>query len=147
LSAQRTALRDAWQHHQDTYGPINRFHPSWRTSKTATEYMVPLYPTATKIFLGDPFAAFVNALEKFDPATQTARPADLLARRSVARRHPAQGADAIHGALAIPVDTHGKVDLDEIARLRGLSSEQAREELGTLVYDGPATARLVPAAE
>lgn len=147
LSAQRTTLRDAWQHHQDTYGPINRFHPSWRTSSTGTEYMVPIYPTASKVFRGDPFAPFVNALEKFDPETQTARPADLLERRTVARRHTAQGADTIHDALSITLDTHGKVDLDEIARLRGLSPEQAREELGTLVYDDPATERLVPAAE
>ena len=57
------------------------------------------------------------------------------------------GADTIQDALSITLDTHGRVDLEEIARLRDLSPDQAREELGTLVYDDPATERLVPAAE
>lgn len=148
LTSQRDALRTAWQNHQDTYGPINRFNASWRVNKrTGREYMVPIFPSATKAFRGDPFAAFVTALEKFDPETQTARPADLLEHRTVARRHIPQGAENIHDALSITLDHHGHVDLDEVAQLRGITPAEARAELGTLVYDDPATDRLVPAAE
>ena len=87
VSAQRDQLRAAWESHHQTYGPINRYRESWRTSKTGKQFMVPIYPSATKAFRGDPFAPFVSALEKFDPETQTARPADLLQHRTVARRH------------------------------------------------------------
>lgn len=147
LTAQRDALRTAWQSHQDTYGPINRFNASWRTSSTGKEYMVPIFPSATKAFRGDPFAAFVTALEKFDPESQVARPADLLEHRTVARRHIPQGAENIHDALSITLDHYGYVDLAEVGQLRGITSEEARAELGTLVYDDPSTQRLVPAAE
>ncbi|MDN6301463.1 MAG: methyltransferase domain-containing protein [Brachybacterium sp.] len=147
VSAQRDQLRAAWESHHQTYGPINRYRESWRTSKTGKQFMVPIYPSATKAFRGDPFAPFVSALEKFDPETQTARPADLLQHRTVARRHIPQGAENIHDALSITLDHHGYVDLDQIAQLRGSTTDEARTELGTLVYDDPATERLVPAAE
>lgn len=148
ITAQRDKLHAAWQDHQDTYGPINRFTASWRTRKDSDEvYMVPSFPSAVRAFRGDPFAAFVSALEKFDPETQTARPADLLLHRTVARRHIPQGAENIHDALSITLDHRGYVDLDQVAQLRGVSADEARAELGTLVYEDPATERLVPAAE
>ena len=40
-----------------------------------------------------------------------------------------------------------KSALDEIARLLGTTEDDAREQLGTLVFDDPATGQLVPAAE
>lgn len=147
VSAQRDQLRAAWESHHETYGPINRYRESWRTSKKGKDFMVPIYPSAAKAFRGDPFAPFVSALEKFDPETQTARPADLLQHRTVARRHIPQGAENIHDALSITLDHHGYVDLDQIAQLRGITTDEARAELGTLVYEDPTTERLVPAAE
>ena len=147
VSEQRERLRAAWQQYQDTYGPINRFKASWRTSKTGNEFVVPIYPGAIKAFRGDPFAPFVAALERFDAETQTAQPADILTSRTVARRHVPQGADSIQDALSITLDAHGKVDLDHIAALRDTTAEEARAELGTLVYDDPATGQLVPASE
>lgn len=147
VTAQRTRLREAWESYRETYGPINRFKESWRTSTTGTEFMVPIYPAAAKAFRTDPFAPFVAALERFDPETQTARPADILERRAVAQRHVNQGADNAADALAMTMDTLGRVDLDHVAHLRGTSPSEARAELGTLVYDDPATEMLVPAAE
>lgn len=145
VAAQRDRLRGAWESYRDTYGPINRFRASWRTSATGKDFMVPIYPAAAKVFKSDPFAAFVTALERFDPETQTARPADILTERALAQRHVVQGADSPADALAITLDTVGYVDLDHIARLRDLTPEQARAELGTLVYDDPSTGRLEPA--
>lgn len=147
VTAQRDSLRATWEAHVESYGPINRYRESWRTSKTGKEFMVPVYPSATKAFRGDPFAPFVSALEKFDGESQTARPADLLQHRTVARRHIPQGAENIHDALAITLDHHGYVNLDQVSQLRGITPAEARSELGTLVYEDPATERLVPAAE
>ena len=39
------------------------------------------------------------------------------------------------------------MNLDHVAQLRGITPEEARTELGTLVFEDPTTDRLVPAAE
>ena len=95
----------------------------------------------------DPFGPLVRALENFDDSTQTAAPAALLTERVVAPRAPRLGADTPQDALAICLDTHARVDLEEIARLLGTSTQDAREQLGELVYHDPVDQRLVPAAE
>jgi len=98
-------------------------------------------------FRGDPYAPLVYALEEFDPAGQRAAKAAIFTRRVVAPRHPPLGADTAADALAICLDIHGEARLDQIARLLGITQDQARDELGTLVFDDPQTRRLVPAAE
>jgi N12 class adenine-specific DNA methylase len=45
------------------------------------------------------------------------------------------------------LDVCGEVRLSAIARLLGTGEDQARRELGTLVFDDPESERLVPAAE
>lgn len=148
----RVGLREKWEAYVEAYGPINRFTASWRWTRPKdgsepTEYMVPNYPSAARLFRQDPFAPFVGALEKFDPESQTARPSDLLLQRAVAQRDVPQGADNVQDALSITLDAVGHVDLDRIAALRGISVEEARVELGTLVYEDPATGTLVTASE
>ena len=49
-------------------------------------------------------------------------------------------------ALAICLDARGEPRLDEIARLLGTTEDDARAQLGTLVFDDPGTGRLIPAA-
>ena len=66
------------------------------------------------------------ALEHFDPSTQTAHKADIFTERVVAPRTPRLGADTPADALAICLDSHGEVDLDEIARLLGVDEAAAR---------------------
>ena len=66
----------------------------------------------------------------------------------IAPREPVLGADTAQDALAICLDTLGRVDLEEIARLLGRSEADARGELGELVYNDPTDPqRLVAAAE
>jgi N12 class adenine-specific DNA methylase len=48
-------------------------------------------------------------------------------------------------ALAVCADVYGEVLLPAIAMMLGQGEEQARRSLGTLVFDDPATGRLVPA--
>lgn len=98
-------------------------------------------------FAADPFAPLVYALEEFDPVGQRAAKAAIFRQRVIAPRAPRLGADTPADALAICLDTKGEVRLDEVARLLGATEDDARQQLGTLVFDDPATRRLVPAAE
>src|SRR5205823_13789038 len=65
----------------------------------------------------------------------------------LAPRTPRLAADTPADALAICLDGRGEPRLDEIARLLGISEDDTRAQLGTLVFDDPGTGRLVPAAE
>ena len=57
------------------------------------------------------------------------------------------GVDNPDDALAVCVEANGRVDLEEIASLLGCTADEARDALGELVYDDPASGELVPAAE
>ena len=131
------------------FGPVNRF--SWRRTGrvdpvTGADKLARVAP-AQGGFRTDPFAPVVLALEEFDPVTQQAGKAAIFTRRVVAPRNPRLGADTPADALAICLDACGEVRLTAIARLLGVDEGQAREELGALVFDDPASGRLVPAAE
>ncbi len=131
------------------YGPISRF--SWRHTgrtdpDTGEEKLARIRPPQGG-FRSDPFAPLVQALEEFDPVSQTAAKAAIFTSRVVAPRNPRLGADNPADALAICLDVCGEVQLAGIARLLGTGEDQARRELGTLVFDDPGSGRLVPAAE
>ena len=130
-------------------GPINRF--SWRHTgrtdpATGEEKLARIRPPQGG-FRSDPFAPLVQALEEFDPVSQAAAKATIFTGRVVAPRNPRLGADNPADALAICLDVCGEVQLAGIARLLGTDEEQARRELGTLVFDDPESGRLIPAAE
>ena len=131
------------------YGPINRF--TWRRTgrtdpETGDEKLARIRP---------PRAASAPTRSRrwswrWRSSTRSARraaKAAIFTGRVVAPRNPRLGADTPADALAICLDTCGEVRLTGIARLLGAGEEQARQELGTLVFDDPATGRLVPAAE
>jgi len=131
------------------YGPINRFswrHTGRRDAETGEERLARIRPRQGG-FRSDPFANLVFALEHFDPLDQRATKADIFRERVVAARAPRLGADTPDDALAICLDTHGRLELTEIARLLGVDEPSARNALGTLVFDEPGVDRLVPAAE
>ena len=146
----RSQLGGRYRDYQRRYGPINRFtlRRTGRTDPaTGEERMARVTPTAVRLLRSDPFAALVQALENFDETTQTATPAGILTGRVVVPRAPRLGADTPQDALAICLDTRGRVDLGEIAHLLGTDPAEARVQLGELVYEDPAEQRLVPAAE
>ena len=147
----RDGLRGAYTAYVERYGPVNRYTLR-RTGRVdadgGEERMARITPPAVRLLCKhDPFGPLVRALENFDDSTQTAAPAALLTERVVAPRAPRLGADTPQDALAICLDTHARVDLEEIARLLGTTTQDAREQLGELVYHDPAAAQLVPAAE
>ncbi|GLW34471.1 hypothetical protein [Actinoplanes regularis] len=156
----RAELDRRYQAYTGRHEAINRFTdvPALRKDK-ATGKMKPAVdeetgepimrrqrPPAVSRLRADPFAPVVLALEIFDAETQTAAKADIFTQRVVARRAPRLGADTPAEALAICLDEHGEVRLDVIGWLLGVTPEQARTALGTLVFDDPATRRLEPAA-
>jgi N12 class adenine-specific DNA methylase len=149
LETMRRALNARYDAYAAAYGPVNRF--SWRRTgrtdpETGAEALARIRPPQGG-FRADPHAPLVQALEDFDPTSQTAAKAAIFSGRVVAPRNPRLGADTPADALAICLDVTGKADLRAIARLLGTSEEQAREDLGTLVFDDPETGQLVPAAE
>lgn len=150
LVAQRQALLTDYRAYAAGYGPINRFNErsTGRTDpETGEEILARVMPKAVSLMRDDPFAPLTMALERFDEQTRTAVPATLLTERVVAPRYVAQGADTAQDALALSLDRTGTADLELIADLLGVDEEDAREQLGTLVYDDPATGRIVPAPE
>lgn len=146
----RRGLREAYESYRARYGAINRFSLR-RTGRidprSGEEHQARITPAAIRILRRDPFAALVLSLELFDETTQEATASGILSQRQVAPRAPILGADTAEDALALCLDAHGEVRLDEVARLLGVSASDARGQLGELVYDDPQVHRLVPAAE
>ena len=97
-------------------------------------------------FRHDPDLYAVLALEHFDPDTASTTKAAIFERRVVTPRQPRLGAESAQDALSICLDTHGRPDLHEMARLLGVDASTARARLGELVYDDPGTGTLVAAA-
>jgi N12 class adenine-specific DNA methylase len=149
LDSARTALRDSYGTYHARYGPINRFtlRQTGRVNERSGEpVMARITPGAQRILRRDPFYPLVCSLETFDATTQQAAPVGLLRERMVLPREPIRGVDTPADAIAVCMETHGRIDLEEIARLRGLTEPDARAELAELVYED-LDGGLVPAAE
>lgn len=149
LDAARTRLAGLYDAYASKYGPVNRYAESVRVDKeTGEDIITRRAPTAVRILLKeDPFGALPGSLETFNVETLKATPSALLRHRQVAPRKPAMGAETVDEALAITLDTHGVPELETIADLLGITGEEARQQLGTLVFDDPVTGKLVTAPE
>jgi len=145
----RHQLNARYDSYARAYGPLNRFtlRRTGRTNPVTGEQVMARVAPPQGGFRGDPYAPLVYALEEFDPAGQRAAKAAIFTHRVVAPRAPRLGADTAADALAICLDACGEVRLGEVARLLGVTDAEAREQLGTLVFDDPQSGRLVPAAE
>jgi len=150
LDTMRTRLHDSYTSYTDKHGPINRYTLSVGTrvnKETGEPIVTRRVPGVMTRLRQDPFFPLVTALEVFDDNEQTAQPATLLKQRIVVPRAPKMGAENPADALAISMDTVGRADLGQIARLLGVDESEAREQLGELVFDEPLTDQIVPAAE
>ena len=149
LEHQRAALNHSYDQYLAAYGPLNRFTER-RTgrvdSATGEDKLAQIRPRQGG-FRSDSHASVVYALEHFDGNTQTATKSTIFRERVICRPERRLGADTPADALSICMDSFGEARIDEVARLLGVSSAEARTQLGTLVFDEPGTDRLVPAAE
>ncbi len=149
IVAARAELKASWEGYIARFGPINRYTLSGtgRTGEDGEPILARRMPTAPRLLRDDPFGPLVFALEVFDDESQEAHPAAMMSRRVILPRPEKLGADTAAEALQISLHHDGRVDLDYIASLLGESPEQARTQLGTLVYDDPDTGQLLTAAE
>ncbi|MBA2717275.1 MAG: helicase [Propionibacteriales bacterium] len=150
IDALRGRLADAYAAYADRYGPINRFTlraTGREDPQTGQPRMSRVTPRVMATLRSDPFAALVGALEVFDESSQTATPATLLSERVVVPRTPVLGVENPDDALAVCLETRGRVELPTIAALLGVDEQGARAQLGERVYRDPAAGELVTAAE
>ena len=136
----RTKLREDYRAYANKYGPINRYSYAANGAR--------LTPEAPRKMLQDPFGPPVLALELFDDEEQTAVEAAILNGRVIAPRPLREGTDSPAEAITLSMERHGRVQLDTVAYLLGISDTEARDRLGDLVYDDPEDSnRIIPAAE
>lgn len=92
-------------------------------------------------------AGLVAALESYDAETNTAKKGSLLTKRAL--RAPAKPGrvDDPADAIAMVLDRGGQFDLDEVARLMGVTPDEAREKLGDRAFLDPVTDRMVSREE
>jgi len=147
----RSVLNARYDAYVDRYGPINRcsWHPSGRLDADTGEPVLSVRrPPVMRTFREDPHQPAVMALEDYDATTDTASKMAIMSRRVVAPRTPRLGADTPADALAICMDTHGRIDVDVVAQLLGVEEDTAREQLRGLVFADPEQGgALVSAAE
>jgi hypothetical protein len=139
IAALRRDLNRRYDAYLARYGPINRI--SWRRTGgvdpvTGEDRLARISPPQGR-FRTDPHSPAVYALEDFDATTGTAAKSAIFTGRVIAPRTPRLGADTPADAVAICMDTHGEVRLDEIARLLGRSEDEAREAIAGLVFADP----------
>lgn len=146
--AQRT-LTERYDRYHRLYGPLNRYTTA-RTGRydddTGAEVLRRVRPRMGG-FRDDPDYPLLAALEDFDDETQTARKAPLFTERVISPTAPRLGVDTPAEAIAVCLDETGKVTIDRVAELLGVTAPTARAQLGTLVYDDPDSGGLVPAAQ
>ena len=166
LDALRRRLRGEYEGYVQRYGPLNRFtlrgtgrfapvldpvtgeprlDASTGQPERGEEHTARIVPRAVSLFRPDPHSALVRALERFDEESQTSAPASILTQRVVVPRQKKLGAETASEAIALSLDESGGVDLEYVAQLLGVDEQEARDALGDLVYDDPATGSLVDA--
>lgn len=149
IAALRAGLNTRYEAYVDRFGPVNtvKVTETSRLDKHGDPIVSRRYPPAMRTFRTDPHRAVVCALEHYDERTGTATKAAIFTGRVVAPRVVPTSVESPADALAIVLDTHGRVDLDHVASLLDVDTDVARERLGDLVFADPADdMRLVPAA-
>ncbi|MDQ2850161.1 MAG: methyltransferase domain-containing protein [Actinomycetota bacterium] len=150
LRGLRADLNSQYEAYVDRFGPVNKATVSVtsRLDKSGQPIVSRRFPGAMRTFRSDPHRAVVCSLENYDERSGTATKAAIFAGRVITARVVPTSADSPADALAIVMDATGRVDLDRIGALLGVDEDQARQQLGTLVYADPASGGdLVPAAQ
>ncbi len=112
----------------------------------------PLNGKYRKLFLQDPDAYTVLTLEVWQPKTKTEtarvlKLADIFEKRTIQQTPVADSADSALDALTLSIRSKGKPDLDEMARLTGLSHDELLKDLKGHLFNDPDLDKWVTAAE
>lgn len=143
----RERLNGLYDRYVDRYGPLNRF-TSTSTGRYDEDGNVIMARRGPPMggFSKDPGFPVVRSLEIFDETTQSAAKATVFERRVLSPRHAVGRADSPEDAIALCLDELGAVNVDRIATLLDCPAAEARQRLGTLIYDDPAGGPPLPAA-
>ena len=138
----RTLEREWRARNGDETGPYRGPVPREQRDRWDAEAWEPAAPQKRRGHLAggvrlDPGWAMVSALEQFDERTQVARKAAIFSVDVVAPPAPREHADSPQEAMAICLGEARGIDVGRIAELRGLTTDQAREELRGLVFADP----------
>ncbi|MEU0497933.1 methyltransferase domain-containing protein [Mycobacterium sp. NPDC006124] len=149
LDPLRTRCRESYLAYVERFGPLNR--GTLVEGKTDPDTGLPKLSWRTPAmsgFRGDPDAALVFALERFDQETGDAAPAAILERRVNRRPVPVTRADTPGEAMAVSLGEGRGLDLARVAELLGLrTAEAAFAALGDLAYRDPATGHVQTARD
>lgn len=100
-------------------------------------------PTALALFEEDPDGHMVFGLDRWDADAKAPRKLNILSERVLQPREIPDSADSPEDAVAIALEHDGgRLNLPTVARLLGMDQDAAREALGDLAFDDPATGRL-----
>lgn len=149
LANLRQALNVRYDAYAARFGPLNRYtlSESKKLSAEGEPITIRRYPPVMSKFRADPFSPLVFALENFDDAAQTASKSTIMRERVVIERHPRQGADTPAEAVAICQDTLGRIDLEHMGRLLGISTAQVPKACAGEIYQVPVAENWVSKAE
>lgn len=100
-------------------------------------------PANRRLFLGDPAAGRVFALENYDSEKKTATKADIFFRQIIAVRQEIESVETPVEALSVSLANLGDVYINDIGRLCGMSGDEVATQLEAerLIYFDPVKGR------
>jgi N12 class adenine-specific DNA methylase len=129
IKALRKQLNDRYDAFTKKYGPVNHY--------TLTKSGARKPDPARNLFRKDPMSAIVRALGAYDAETGTESKTSIFRKRASTPREIPTHADSPEDAVALSMDTYGRVNLPAIATMLDTDEAGARERLGDLVFEQP----------
>ena len=90
-----------------------------------------------RLFRGDPDFPTLQALEKYDKATKTAKKTDIFRRRVIEFRPKAEKVETAKEAMLVAMNETGRVDIERMTELTGKKKEDLFRELSGIVFQNP----------
>ncbi|MFW0120374.1 helicase-related protein [Rothia sp. P5764] len=156
VNARLKALRESWLETQDTEGltraQIKELEPEpsvlaeWEEEANASDSFRKVQDHLV-VLRGDPDYGKLLALENFNDEELVGSKSKLFEAATYALKVRPERAENAADALSISLDELRRVDLGRVAELLNVDEQQAREALGTLVFDDPGTGELIPAVQ
>lgn len=140
-AAERAKLSQLHDAFVKKYGPINKEEIVPATEKTEARVK---YPNLDP-FKADPQAAFVAALERWDPQERQWAKADVQTKRVLEAVSRPETADNVTDALAVALAESATLNVARVAALTSKSEAEALKELKGegLIFEDPVSGELV----
>ena len=90
-----------------------------------------------RLFRGDPDYPTLQALEKWDKPTKTAKKADIFSKRVIEYRPKATKVETAKEAMLVSMNDTGRIDIDRMVELTGKKPADLFNELKGIVFKNP----------